>query len=138
MTSSRAYLLRALHEWICDNNKTPYIVIDAENPESIVPKDLAKNGTIVFNITAQAVGQLLMDNDHVEFDASFGGVVQHIYAPIEAILAIYAQENGLGMMFAETTIPGEEKGFKKTPKKIETKPVDKKPKLRIVKDSDDK
>ena len=29
MTSSRPYLIRAIHEWILDNDLTPHIVVDA-------------------------------------------------------------------------------------------------------------
>jgi stringent starvation protein B len=31
MTPSRPYLVRAMYEWLVDNDATPYIVIDAMN-----------------------------------------------------------------------------------------------------------
>lgn len=129
MQSSRPYLLRALFEWIVDNGSTPYIVIDSKVKGTVVPEQLvSENGTIVFNISPDAVGRLNISNESLEFDASFSGVIRQIYAPISAVMAIYAQENGAGMMFAEEGVPGEE-GIE-----LEAKPkANKKPKLRVIK-----
>lgn len=138
MTTSRPYLLRALFEWILDNHQTPYIVVDAEDKEAVVPENLAQNGTIVFNISPDAIGRLNIKNDAVTFDASFSGVIRHITAPIHAVMAIYAQENGAGMMFHEAGVPGEEdfeeQGETKDQKIEQLKTQ--RPKLRIVKDNE--
>lgn len=102
MTSSRPYLLRAFYDWILDNDFTPYIVIETEKHEEVsVPSEYVENGRIVLNISPSAIHNLLIANDHVEFNARFAGVPHSIYAPIRAVEAIYAKENGRGMVFKE-------------------------------------
>ena len=97
MTSHRPYLLRALYEWIGDNGLTPHILVDATRPGVRVPAHAVKDGRIVLNIAGRAVGHLQMDNDDVRFSARFGGVSHAVIVPIDAVLAIYARENGQGM-----------------------------------------
>lgn len=99
MLSNRPYLLRAFYQWIVDSACTPIIVIDAKNPRSKVPQDFVEGGEIIFNISGNAVRDLKMTNDCVEFKASFSGVVHIISAPIGAILSVYAEENGEGIFF---------------------------------------
>lgn len=106
MTSNRPYLLRAMYEWIADNGMTPYILVDAAAPGVNVPRSAIKDGRIVLNIAARAVAQLELGKEHVRFMARFSGVSQAVEVPMGAILAIYAQENGQGMMFpAENQTP---------------------------------
>ena len=97
MTSHRPYLLRALYEWIADNGLTPHLLVDATRPGVRVPAHAVKDGRIVLNIAERAVAQLQMDNDDVRFSARFGGVSHAVIVPIDAVLAIYARENGQGM-----------------------------------------
>jgi stringent starvation protein B len=99
MSSNRSYLLRAMYEWIADNGMTPYILVDAAAPDVNVPRSAIKDGRIVLNIAARAVAQLELGKDHVTFMARFSGVSQVVEVPMGAVLAIYAQENGQGMMF---------------------------------------
>ena len=99
MSSNRPYLLRAMYEWIADNGMTPYILVDAAAPDVKVPKSPIKDGRIVLNIAARAVAQLELGKDRVTFMARFSGVSQVVDVPMGAVLAIYAQENGQGMMF---------------------------------------
>ncbi|AZZ90482.1 MULTISPECIES: ClpXP protease specificity-enhancing factor [unclassified Hahella] len=99
MTPSRPYLLRALNEWILDNHLTPYVVVDASLQGVDVPRDFVSNGQIVLNISPQAVRGLNIGNDYLEFSARFGGVPRQVSVPIMAVLAIYAKENGQGMVF---------------------------------------
>jgi stringent starvation protein B len=99
MTSNRPYLLRAMYEWIADNGLTPYILVDANAPGVKVPKSSIKDGRVVLNVASRAVAQLELGSDRVRFMARFAGVSQVVEAPISAVLAIYAQENGQGMMF---------------------------------------
>ncbi|MBS0583297.1 MAG: ClpXP protease specificity-enhancing factor [Proteobacteria bacterium] len=99
MTSNRPYLLRATYEWIADNGMTPYILVDANAPGVKVPRSAIKDGRVVLNVAARAVAQLELGADRVRFMARFSGVSQAVEAPIAAVLAIYAQENGQGMMF---------------------------------------
>lgn len=99
MNSSRPYLLRALYEWIVDNNCTPHILVAAEYPNARVPAGYAKDGQIVLNISPSAVRYLEMGNEVLTFEGRFGGVAQSLYVPVGAVLAIYARENGQGMAF---------------------------------------
>lgn len=101
MNSSRPYLIRALYEWIMDNKTTPYIVVNAEAPNVVVPQEYVKQGKIVLNICHDAVDSLLINNHDIQFKARFSGVSHHLYIPIGAVLAIYAQENGEGMVFGQ-------------------------------------
>ncbi|NCT67098.1 MAG: ClpXP protease specificity-enhancing factor [Rhodanobacteraceae bacterium] len=107
MTSNRPYLVRALYEWISDNGLTPYLVVDAGVDGVRVPPSAVKDGRVVLNIAARAVAQLEISNDYVQFLARFGGVSQSVQVPLAAVLAIYAQENGQGMMFAPDGAPTE-------------------------------
>ncbi len=99
MTSSRPYLVRGLNEWILDNGGTPHVVVDASIQGVQVPMDYVANGQIVLNISPSAVKGLLVGNEALEFNARFGGVPVNVYVPIMAVLAIYAKENGQGMVF---------------------------------------
>ena len=101
MTSNRPYLLRALYEWIGDNDMTPHLLVDATQDGVQVPKAAVKDGRVVLNIAARAVSGLDMGNRELRFKARFGGVSQSVVVPMSAILAIYAQETGQGMMLPE-------------------------------------
>jgi len=101
MTSHRPYLLRALNEWIADNNMTPHLLVDATRPGVQVPSQAVSDGKVVLNIAERAVARLLIDNDAVSFTARFGGVSHPVVVPISAVLAIYARETGQGMALPE-------------------------------------
>jgi stringent starvation protein B len=101
MSSNRPYLLRALYQWIGDNSMTPYLLVDATREGVQVPASTIKDGRVVLNIAARAVAQLDLGNREVRFKARFGGVSQSVIVPLPAILAIYAQETGQGMMLPE-------------------------------------
>ena len=99
MNSSRPYLVRALYEWIVDNDCTPHLLVKSDYPKVQVPQGFASDGQIVLNVSPSAVRNLHMDNEAVSFDGRFGGVPHTLYVPAAAILGIYARENGQGMMF---------------------------------------
>ena len=101
MTSTRPYLIRAFYEWIVDNGCTPHIVVNAEAPAVDVPTEYVEGGQIVLNIAMAAVQSLQLDNDAISFQARFGGVARYVFVPVRAVMAIYAKENGRGMVFAE-------------------------------------
>lgn len=98
MTSNRPYLLRAIYDWISDNGFTPYILVDAGRPGVRVPTSAIREGKVVLNIAMRAVANLDLGNDRVRCMARFSGVSQSIDVPVSAVMAIYAQENGQGMM----------------------------------------
>ena len=134
MTPSRPYLMRALNEWILENDCTPYVLVDAGMPGVQVPEDYIDNGQIVLNISMSAVKSLLIDDDGLSFNARFGGVPIDLYVPMVAILAIYAKENGQGMVFGnEAGAPDPNKPHEPTKTKREEKPVKARPSLKVVK-----
>jgi stringent starvation protein B len=99
MKSSRPYLARALYEWLLDNDLTPYLVVDATQPGVEVPRQFVQNGQIVLNAAPTAVRDLFMENQAIGFNARFGGQPMQVMIPISALIAIYARENGAGMVF---------------------------------------
>ena len=101
MTSSRPYLIRAIHEWIVDNGMTPHIVVNADAQGVRVPPEYVNDGQISLNISAAAVHGFSMDNEWILFDARFGGKSFQVSVPTGAVLAIFARENGAGMSFGE-------------------------------------
>lgn len=105
MSSSRPYLIRALYEWILDNQCTPYVLVNAQYPETSVPESFVEAGQIVLNLSPNAIRHLEMDNDKICFDGRFGGVAQQVWIPAQAVMAIYARENGQGMVFEVEPAP---------------------------------
>lgn len=99
MSSNRPYLLRAIYDWISDNDLTPYVLVDAAAAGVRVPPQVIKNGQVVLNLAMRAVANLDLGNEWISFSARFSGVSQTITFPVAAVLALYAQENGQGMMF---------------------------------------
>ncbi len=105
MSPSQPYLLRALYDWIVDNGMTPYLLVNAEAESVEVPSAYVENGKIVLNISPAAVSGLELGNELVVFNARFSGQPMDVRFPVSAVLAIYARENGQGMVFNEDTRP---------------------------------
>ena len=101
MTSSRPYLIRAIHAWIVDNGLAPHLLVNVTGPEVNVPAQFVQNGKIILNTSLSAAHSLDIGNEMIEFNARFGGVATQVSIPISAVLAIYARENGQGMVFNE-------------------------------------
>ncbi|MFC6669574.1 ClpXP protease specificity-enhancing factor [Marinobacterium aestuariivivens] len=99
MNPSRPYIVRALYEWILDNDCTPHLLVNAEAPGVVVPQQAVQDGQVVLNVMPSAVRNLVMEGDEVTFGARFGGVPMQVRVPYGALLAIYARENGMGMGF---------------------------------------
>ena len=97
-SSTRPYLIRALHDWCTDNGFTPYVAVHVDG-EVQVPKEYVKNNEIVLNVGFEATSGLKLGNDFIEFKARFGGQAREIRVPIDHVVAIYARENGQGMAF---------------------------------------
>jgi stringent starvation protein B len=97
-SSTKPYLLRALHEWCTDNGYTPHIVV-AVDANTVVPPAHIHDGQITLNIGTLATNQLTLGNEYIEFQTRFSGVTEHIFVPVAAVSAIYARETGAGMGF---------------------------------------
>jgi stringent starvation protein B len=116
VTSHRPYLLRALYEWILDNDATPYIIVNTAASGVTVPEGHAQNDRIVLNISPRSIRNLEIGNERIEFDGRFGGLPFHIGAPVGEVLAIYAKETGAGMAFETDSAAGDTSGMEPQPK----------------------
>ena len=104
----KPYLIRGIYEWIADNHWTAYILVDAEHDSSNVPVQHVNDGKIILNIHNAAVQQLSLGNEFIEFNARFGGKPMHVNFSVDAVLGIYAKENGQGMVFEANSNGGDE------------------------------
>ncbi len=129
--SRRPYLIRAIYQWALDNGHTPYLLVAADQPGVSVPMAFVKDNRIALDIGGMAVRELNIDADPIFFSARFGGRPYDIVVPSGAVLAIYARENGEGIVFGEPEAPAE--GDAPTPEPPEPPKPTGRPKLRVVK-----
>jgi stringent starvation protein B len=130
VTPSKPYVIRAIYDWIVDNNCTPHLLVDAESEGVEVPQDYVTDGQIVLNVSPSAVVNLQLSNESVSFSGRFGGVPVDIVVPVEGVVGIYARENGQGMIFDEES----DLDFDPEPPETDpTPPSSDRPSLRLVK-----
>jgi stringent starvation protein B len=120
--------MRALYEWIVDNDFTPYVLVDASMAGVVVPQQFVKDNQIVLNISPDAVVDLTISNDAVAFNGRFGGLATDVFVPVTAVVGIYARENGQGMVFDPEEVAEPPDDTPPEPDKAE-----KRPSLKIVK-----
>lgn len=101
MFSTKPYLIRAIHEWCTDEGYTPYLAVQVDE-RTRVPREFVRDGQIVLNVSAEATHQLVMGNDEISFQTRFNGASFPVVVPVDAVVAIYARENGQGMAFEAT------------------------------------
>ena len=102
LTSRRPYLIRALYDWVLDNDLTPHLLVAADAPGVDVPRQfVTDDGKITVNVAPGAVRALALENDNIRFSARFSGANYNVVVPPGAVLALYARENGEGMLFGE-------------------------------------
>ncbi len=139
MTSNRSYLIRAYFDWIVDNACTPYLSVNALAEGVDVPQSYVSEGQIVLNIAPRAVTNFAISDQGISFSGRFGGVPTDVYVPVHAVMGIYAQENGQGMVFQMEDTPPTSPAPSKPPSKAgrskgePSRPSGGKPGLRIVK-----
>lgn len=133
MSPSRPYLLRALNEWIVDNGATPQILIDSTNSDVEIPDSVRTRDKVVLNISPSAVRDLQIDNEFVSFVARFSGVSHGVLVPIAAVEAIYARENGQGMMFPEPEPGADDDSGEASSEDAASGPKKGKPDLKVIK-----
>lgn len=110
-SSQRPYLLRAMHEWMADNELTPHLVVDANAENLRAPPGHANDGKLILNVSYSATRALALGNDCISFEARFNGAPFHVSVPITAVLGIYARETGQGMAFTgDEPVPPEPGG----------------------------
>ncbi len=135
MNSSRPYLIRAIYDWIVDSGLTPYMLVNAGMANVTVPTQYIEDGKIILNINPQAVRGLELTNEWVMFSARFSGVSMDVSLPPQAVLAIYAKENGRGMVFSEEEVDENDTSGSEPPSGGDEPPQPPKgrPSLRVVK-----
>jgi stringent starvation protein B len=138
MNSSKPYIIRALHEWISENDCTPLVLVNSKNEDVQIPSGIDEDGKVVLNVSYGATKNLEIINEGILFDARFSGVSQNLFVPIESILAIYARENGQGMMFGDNEeLPDPPKNLKSAKETQDKNKESKKPRdksfLKVVK-----
>ncbi|MCK5353791.1 MAG: ClpXP protease specificity-enhancing factor [Methyloprofundus sp.] len=99
MTPLKPYLIRSIYEWVIDNQLTPHLLVDATHPQAVVPEGYVEDDRIVLNVRPEAIQGLSLGNALIEFSAYFNGQPMNIQVPVVAVLAVYAKENGKGMVF---------------------------------------
>ncbi|MCY7294802.1 ClpXP protease specificity-enhancing factor [Alteromonas sp. a30] len=118
MTSNQPYLIRAYYEWIIDNELTPHLAVDATVDGVEVPMEHVKDGQIVLNVAPSACADMQMSNEWIMFNARFGGVSRKLIVPVDAVIAIFARENGVGTVFMQ-----EEQDMQQEDAELEDTPV---------------
>ena len=136
--SSKPYLLKAIFDWIVDNDCTPHVVVNAYAKDVELPLDFVQDGQIVLNVAPRAVRDFQLTPEFISFNARFGGVPTDVFAPVQAVLGIYARENGQGMMFERDDLDGPDdpspsKTSRPTAIKSNKNDAPSKPSLRIIK-----
>jgi stringent starvation protein B len=130
MTSNKPYLIRAFYDWIVDNQLTPYILVNSDYQGVQVPKEHIRHDRIVLNISPTATRGLLLENDRIVFTARFSGQTEQIFLSPNAVLEIYAKENGRGIAFS---VDDEEGPPPTHPSDTEVSGSKSKPSLKLVK-----
>jgi len=139
VNSTKPYLIRSIYDWCVDSGFTPFISVKAY-PEMDIPAEYLKDGEIVFNVSQNAVQDLVINNDMVYFMARFNGISRKLEIPISAVKGIFAKEVNQGMAFSSDS--EEDKGRAKSQNKKSNSLSDseakiskniRKSKLRIVK-----
>lgn len=134
--SRRPYLIRAIYEWATDNGYTPHLLVAADYEGVAVPREYVQEGRITLNISPMAVQSLDLQADPIWFSARFSGRGFDVQIPPGAVLAVFARENGEGIVFGEVEPPepGSRKDEAVVPPEEPTRPTRPgRPNLRIVK-----
>lgn len=130
--SRRPYLIRAIYEWAADNGYTPHLLISADAPGVVVPREFVQEGRITLNLSPMAVQNLDLKRDPISFFARFGGKPFEVQVPSSAVLAVFARENGEGIVFGEVE-PTDPTDHTRTGPAPAAPPRGGKPRLRVVK-----
>lgn len=101
MKPLRPYLYHAYYQWLTDNDHTPYLLVNAAYPDVDVPIEFVNEGKIILNISPRSIGQYIVNDEGIGFNARFQGMLRDIYIPFGAMVAIYSQETQDGIMFQE-------------------------------------
>lgn len=95
--SLRPHLLRAIYEWCAKKKFTPMLTAEANRSDVRAPD--APGDSLVFNISSEAVRDLIISDD-ISFTARFQGKIFHVTVPMAAVTGIHARETGVGFSFS--------------------------------------
>jgi stringent starvation protein B len=129
MTPQKPYLIRAIYQWLLDNQNTPYLLVNTTFVGVQVPHEYINDDKIILNVAPDAVNNFHADNEWISFSARFSGKPTELFIPTVAVLAIYGKENNEGMFFTEE----EASPAPSTPPSKTAPPKKSKPGLKIVK-----
>jgi len=138
MNSKKPYLIRSIYDWCIDSGFTPFVSVKVD-PELNVPQECVRNGEIIFNISAQAVQGLNINNESIAFSARFNGISRDLDIPLDAVKGIFAKEVNQGIAFssdneeAQAKIANEQSSNSTQDSLIPQTKASSKPKLRIIK-----
>lgn len=138
MNSTKPYLIRSIYDWCIDSGFTPFVSVKAD-PELNVPQECVRNGGIIFNISAQAVQGLNINNESIAFSARFNGISRDLEIPLDAVKGIFAKEVNQGIAFSsdgeevQDKIVSEQSSNSTQDSLILQTKASSKPKLRIIK-----
>ena len=96
---TKPYLVRSIYDWSIDEGLTPQVMVDVHVAEVSVPLNYVKDGKIVLNLHPNSIRELEITNQYILFSARFAGKSEEITLPMDAVMAIYARENGQGIIF---------------------------------------
>ncbi len=120
-TSNKPYLFEAIYQWILDNDGTPHLMVDTRHSKVDVPWQHVQEDQITLNVSPSAVSNWFSDHEAISFSARFSGKAQNIYIPMSSLMAVYAQENGLGMSFPEEEVEQDNKEKSLSLKTVDSK-----------------
>lgn len=103
--SRRPYLIRAIYDWATDNGFTPHLLVAADVEGVNVPREYVQEGRITLNVSPMAVQNLDLQSDPIWFSARFSGRGFEVTVPVGAVLAVFARENGEGIVFGDVESP---------------------------------
>ncbi len=131
--SRRPYLIRAIYDWTVDNGFTPHVLVAADAKGVVVPREYVQDGKITLNIAPMAVQGLNLEGSPIWFSARFSGRPFDVQFPPGAVLAIFARENGEGLVFGEVEEADAEDAGDQQPPEPPSDPAPKRSHLRVVK-----
>ncbi len=95
------YLFNAYYSWFIDSGVTPHLLVNATVPGVQVPMDyVLADKTIVLSIGAGAVKDFISDEKGISFKTTFGGHLEDIVVPYQAMDQLIAKEEHIGIPLA--------------------------------------
>ncbi|AJC49545.1 ClpXP protease specificity-enhancing factor [Allofrancisella guangzhouensis] len=102
MAMLRAYIIKATYNWLIDHGFTPYVLVDTEYDNVIVPTNyIDEDKKILLDLSPQAIQNFHIDDQKISFDATFDGQPMLVVIPIESVLEVFSRETEQGIYARE-------------------------------------